>query len=177
MLQQQVESSKKWSERDGIIYLTVTSDGTTGQEWIKRLEEKGSQLTDEVKSLLCSIYFNPTSGVTTEIAILPGKRFEDKERNRSWIETVAFGLHKFTRPNAEVACYIREIFTNEELEQMELKYILTMHEPLFDSISDPFFLISFPHDGVSGLGSDYAVDVMGHEYDVHTGFAFAVSQK
>ncbi|MFA6295709.1 MAG: hypothetical protein WC666_04855, partial [Candidatus Paceibacterota bacterium] len=59
-----------WYEKNGVIYLSVTSDGTTGSQWIERLEDKNFHLRDYTKSVLCSLDFKPTSGVTTKIAVL-----------------------------------------------------------------------------------------------------------
>ena len=36
---------KKYREENGIIYFKVTSDGTTGQAWIERLEKQGFRLS------------------------------------------------------------------------------------------------------------------------------------
>src|SRR3989344_110555 len=73
------EPTRNWREQDGVIYFSVTSDGTTGPQWIERLEGKGFRLSDYAKSVLRSPDFKPTSGVTTEIAILKGMLFADKE--------------------------------------------------------------------------------------------------
>src|SRR3989338_3860444 len=59
--------NRLWHEHGGVIYFSVTSDGTTGEQWIERLENKGFLLSEYVKSVLRSSDFHPTSGVTTEI--------------------------------------------------------------------------------------------------------------
>jgi hypothetical protein len=94
--------ARRWREEDGVIYFTVTSDGTTGEEWVKRLESKGFHVGSCAKSVLRSADFKPTSGVTTEVAVFNGLLFEDNERKiRAEAER-----RKFEKPNAEVACLI-----------------------------------------------------------------------
>ncbi|HEY9583271.1 MAG TPA: hypothetical protein VJK09_03150, partial [Candidatus Paceibacterota bacterium] len=113
-------------EEDGVIYFSVTSDGTTGEAWITRLERGGFRL-DYTKKVLRSPDFKPTTGVTTEIAVLKGKLFSDNDRITSKIRAEA-DKRKWQKPNAEVACLIREKFTDEDIETMGLWWIITMHE-------------------------------------------------
>lgn len=35
------EAPHFWREEDGVFYFSVTSDGTTGPEWIERFKSKG----------------------------------------------------------------------------------------------------------------------------------------
>ena len=44
---------------------------------------------------------------------------------------------KLSKPNAELACLIREKFTDKEIEVMGLIWIVAMHEPINDSDGDP----------------------------------------
>ena len=129
----------RWREQDDVIYLSVTSDGTTGPQWIERLEGKGFRVGDYAKSVLRSPDFKPTSGVTTEIAVLKGMLFDDQSRITSTIRAEAT-KRKLTAPNAEVACLIRENFSDEEIEAMGLVWIVAMHEPIKDSDGDPLLL-------------------------------------
>src|SRR3989344_4056544 len=62
--------SHSWREEDGVIYFSVTSDGMSGGEWIKRLESKGFRVGDYAKNVLRSKDFKPTEGVVTEVAVL-----------------------------------------------------------------------------------------------------------
>src|SRR5687767_5139046 len=74
------EPARSWREEDGVIYFSVTSDGTTGEDWIKRLEGNGFRVRDYAKQVLRSPDFKPTNGVTTEVAVLQGMLFEDRNR-------------------------------------------------------------------------------------------------
>ena len=119
-----------WREEDGVIYFSVTPDGTTGEEWISRLESKGFRIGDQVKSMLRSDDFQPTnSRKPIEIAVLKGTLFADNERITEKIRAEA-DRRNLIRPNAEVACLIREKFPDEEIQAMRLYQILTMHKPI-----------------------------------------------
>jgi len=162
----------KWTDKDGVIRFSVTSDGTTGPEWIARLEKKGFRVGDYAKSVLCSKDFKPTSGITTEIAILKGMLFEDSNRVTKKIRVEAES-RKLTKPNAEVACLIRENFSDEEIEAMGLWWIVAMHEPINDSDGGPR-LLNVNRAGVGSWLSTY-YDEPDRKWDRSIGFAF-VSQ-
>jgi len=167
------EQARSWREQDGVIYFSVTSDGTTGEAWIKRLEEKGFRLSDYAKSVLRFPDFKPTSGVTTEIAVLKGMLFEDNGRTTKEIRAEA-DRRNLTKPNAEVACLIREKFTDQEIEAMGLWWVVAMHEPIKDSDGDPSLLFAGRHGVGRWLDAYYGGPGNGWVRDF--GFAFAVSQ-
>ena len=167
------EPARSWREQDGVIYFSVTSDGTTGEAWIKRLEEKGFRLSDYAKSVLRSPDFKPTSGVTTEIAVLKGMLFEDNDRITKKIRAEA-DRRNLTKPYAEVACLIREKFTDQEIEAMGLWWVVAMHEPIKDSDGDPDLLLTRRSGGGLWLDAYYGMPVRGWVRDY--GFAFVVSQ-
>ncbi|MBU1091934.1 hypothetical protein KKA27_03695 [Patescibacteria group bacterium] len=168
------EPEHAWREQDGVIYFSVTSDGTTGEEWIKRLEGKNFRVSDYAKSVLRSSDFKPTDGVTTEIAVLKGMLFSDDDRVTKKICAEA-DKRNLTKPNAEVACLIREKFTDKELEAMgRLWGIVAMHEPIKDSDGAPL-LLDAHRVGVGRWLHAY----FGHpdfRWLCEHGFAFAVSQ-
>jgi hypothetical protein len=170
------EPERKWREKNGVIYFSVTSDGTTGSddgttgsEWIKRFADIG----DYAKSVLRSPDFKPTNGVTTEIAVLKGMLFENDDRTTKNIRAEA-KKRGFTKPNAEVACLIREKFTDEELEAMGLWWIIVMHEPIKDSDGDPSLLGASRDGDGSWLLARWGDP--GRWWHRDDGFAFAVSQ-
>lgn len=163
----------KWTEKDNVIRFSVTSDGTTGEEWIARLKSKGFRAGDYAKSVLRSKSFKPTSGVIYEIAVLKGEIFSDNKRITKNIRKDAKN-RKFTIPNAEVACLIREKFSDKELEAMGLYWIVTMHEAIKDSDGDPELLNAFRNDDGSWLNSSF--DSPGCKWNHGSGFAFVVSQ-
>jgi len=153
--------------------IQVTSNGKTGKEWIEYLEKNKYNIGDYAKELLLSDDFKPTKGVTYEIGIIKGDEFSDNERNTANIRKEAKKRGWIT-PNAEVACLIREKFTNEELEKMGLWAIITMHEPVKDSDGDPYLLHAYRSGGGLWLGAYY--DDPDGRWIREYGFAFALSQ-
>src|SRR3989338_2352286 len=167
------EPTRSWHEEDGVIYFSVTSDGTTGEDLIKRLEGNGFRVGDYAKQVLRSPDFKSTSGVVTEVAVLKGTFFEDNDRITKNIRAEA-DKRKLSKPNAELACLIREKFTDSEIEAMGLWWIVAMHEPIKDSGGGPDLL-----DARRGGGGRWLRACSGQPDDRwHRGggFAFAVSQ-
>ena len=118
------EPLRCWREQDGIIYFSVTSNGMTGEQWVKEIKPDKN-----ARHALLSEDFKPTKDVTTKIAILKGELFDDDFRITHKIRLEANHL-RMTEPSMEVACLIRKMFTNEEIEIMGLKWIVSMHEPV-----------------------------------------------
>lgn len=118
--------------KDGVIRFTVTSDGTTGPQWIVRLMKNGKRIGDYGMGCLLSPDFKPTTGITTKMVVLPGEMFfaEEDRASTSRIRSEAARRWKATNPNAETACLIREKFSDEELQAMGLVYIAVCHEPI-----------------------------------------------
>jgi hypothetical protein len=163
----------KWIEKDSVIRFSVTSDGTTGEEWIARLESKGFRVGDYAKSVLRSKDFKPTNGIIYEIAVLKGELFSDSDRITKTIRKEAKN-RKLSTPNAEVACLIREKFSDKELEAMGLYWIVAMHEPIKDSDGDPELLDASRSGNGSWLSTSYGLPDL--EWFRGNGFAFVVSQ-
>ena len=165
--------ARRWREEDGVIYFSVTSDGTTGPQWIERLERQGFHVGSCAKRVLLSSAFEPTSGVTTEVAVLKGEFFEAGDRVTENIRAAATRCG-FVPPSAEAACLIREMFTDKDIEAMGLWWIVTMHEPINDSDGVPVIL------GANRLGDGRCLyasfDEPGGRWYRDGGFAFAVSQ-
>lgn len=168
---QECELNRRWREQDGVIYFSVTSDGKTGEEWIKHFESNGFQCLEYTKSVLRSNVFKPTSGVTTKVAVLKGTLFGDSNRITKKIRVEAT-KRKLLKPNAETACLIREKFSDQEFEDMGTLEIVVMHDSINDSDGRPVLL------GVNGIDhrlAGYCTD-SDLSYYHGTGFAFAVSQ-
>ncbi len=167
-----VEPTRSWREQDGVIYFSVTSDGTTGPEWIKRLEKKGFRISSYAKSVLHLKDFRPTKGITTEVAVLKGELFQDTNRVTSKIRAEA-DKRKFTKLNAEVACLVREKFSDEEIKAMGLVLIIAMHEPVKDSGGNPILLGADRGRGGHWLSACW--DGPDRRWGRVSGFAFAVA--
>ncbi len=173
-----IESMKNWHEKDDLIYLTVTSDGTTGEEWIKRLEAKGHFIKNHHDSteLLLSLNFKPTKGVTTKVAIIPGKLVKTRDAifaNDVYVEAQKRNLYK---PNIEVGCLIRELISDKEIKAMEIRSILVMSDPIkVGEFNDRVYQLEVGENGI-GKSCLYAHCEYGMHMLKSTGYAFAVSQ-
>ena len=154
--------TRSWREEDGIVYFSVTSDGTTGEDWIKRLRGKGFCIDREATKLLQTPSFKPTAGVTTEVAVLKSSLFKGSDRIERKIRDEG---HKrgLSKPNVELACLIRDKFTEEDMVAMGLFTIAVMHEPI--------------RKGLLCVNCDYLNGQLGTRggYLEHSDFAFAVS--
>ncbi|MDB5187931.1 MAG: hypothetical protein JWO50_451 [Candidatus Kaiserbacteria bacterium] len=156
-----------WREEHDIIYFSVTSDGTTGVKWIARLESKDFHVSDEAVRMLCSTDFKPTSGVTTKVAVFKGSLFGDRNRITSKIRSRAEAC-RFVKPNTELACLIREKFSDEEIAMMGLRLISVMHEHFKIYLpSGRYQLCVGHHNWLSVCESE-------REWYRNDGFAFAV---
>ncbi len=166
-------SPRPWREEDGIIYFTVTSDGASGEQWISRLVSKGFNVGYYARQVLRSQHFTPTNRVTTEVVVLKGMLFEHNDRSTKKIRAEA-DKRKLSTPNAELACLIREKFTDKELDAMGLRFILVMHEAVDLQVASFFLDVTSDGDGRLLNGCDLYSDdeKFGSDY----GFAFDASE-
>jgi hypothetical protein len=161
-LERILDTTPRWKEQDDIIYLSVTSDGTPGPEWIPRLEGNDFCLRDDAKAVLESPDFIPTDGVTTEIAILKGGLFsDDKNRTTQKIYDEA-DKRNLEKPNIEVACLIRENFSDEDIQAMGLWWIVVFTD---------LFLLSL-YRGDSGRMMHSCHNHHGASWGKQNGFVF-----
>lgn len=158
-----------WYQDTLLVKLSVTSDGTTGSQWVTRLMGKGIGVEDSTKALLLSTDFKPTSGVTTQIVVLRGRQFSDHDRRTSIIRTRASEM-ACSAPNAEAACLIRSLLCDADLDIMQLSYIVAMHEPIERSTDVPRLL-----SVMRGVRGPWLGDCDGHSgysWTRDSGFAF-----
>lgn len=162
-----------WREENNVIYFSVTSDGTTGPQWIERLYGKNLRISGYAERVLEKAGFKPTKGVTTEVAVLKGLCFSDDGRTIENIRTQAVNRALET-PSAEIACLIRDKFVGEEIEGMGLKRIIVMHKPI-KSQDDFHLLLSADTSDGFWLGTHIINPdlILPHP---QVGFAFVVSK-
>ena len=168
------ELARRWSEQDGVISFQVTSNGMSGEAWIAHFEAKGLRVSLYAKSVLLSKGFKPTTGVTTEVRVLKGMLWKsDSVRTTKNIRAEAT-RRELVKPNAELACLIRDMFTDAEIEVMGLVWIVAMHDPIEDSDGDPRLL-------TASRSGDYSLHAcLGHsggQWRGADGFAFVVASQ
>lgn len=116
-------------DEEGNIRFTLTSNGFTDEQWRSHLEDSGLRITDYARQVLRRASKASTKGVTYNIVVRPGNRISERDRSNRKI-CAAANEKGWVKPHWEVACLIRDTFTDEQLEQMGLWYIITMHEPI-----------------------------------------------
>lgn len=163
----------KYHEENGVISFEVVSEGKTGEQWDAHFKEKGVKIGDYARQGLLSKDFKPTSGVKYSVKVLKGELFSDDDRITEKIRKEA-KRHKLKTPPMELACLIRDKFSDKELEKMGLYWIVAMHEPFKDSDGDPSLLGTDRHGGKPWLNAflGWSGGGWAREY----GFAFLVSQ-
>jgi len=163
-----------WTVDDeGNIHFMLTSNGFTREQWEQHLERRSWRIGDYARQVLRRASKAPTNGVTYNIVVRPGKKISDRDRITKKIRAVA-GKKGWVKPHWEVACLIRDTFTDEQLEQMGLWYIVTMHEPIKDSGGSPDLLLSLRR--VVGRWLRAKCGRPDGYWNDYGGFAFAVPQ-
>lgn len=165
-----VKRERLWHVKDDIIYFSVTSDGTTGEGWIKRLRDKGFRVTDRAESVLRSPEFKSTSGVTTEVAVMKGHLLGGEHLTTDKIRVTA-AERGFVPLCDEVACLIRDAYSDDEIHAMDLFYIVPIYEPIKNFIGISGYVL-----GASCVGDDSTLNAFFHDpkflWHGGTGFAF-----
>jgi len=166
----------RWTSLDdGTISFSVTSDGTTGPEWIKRLGKKGFGPSWGACHMLCSSDFKPTNGVKCEIKVLRGKLWYDKDRKTHIIRQYA-EICGLKTPNAEIACLVRENFSDDDLSDMGLNWIVTMHRSIENDKGVWCLLMSSRVYREGRWLIDVKAETSRNNWLPEGGFAFIVSQ-
>ncbi|MFZ2310441.1 MAG: hypothetical protein WAW11_02765 [Patescibacteria group bacterium] len=131
-----------WEYQDGICSFSVTSDGMGGAQWPQRLKNKGISVDDEVKKILLSDKFQPTSGVTTKIFIIKGRNI--KSGGKYLVE--AAEKRGLIEPSygAELACLTREKFSNLQICLMEVGTIVF-------GVGELFFCLDIDKDYITAV--------------------------
>src|SRR3989344_207226 len=119
-----------------MIVRHVTMDGRTGEQFIATLESANYNVGDYAKQLLRSDKFVSTNGKTYKLVVMKGEEFEDNDRITSKIRDEA-KKRGYLTPPVEVAPLLRELVSDEELEQMGLYWLIVMHEPITASDGYP----------------------------------------
>lgn len=174
-----------WREQDGVIYFSITSDGTTGPEWIPRLEEEGYVVDGVAKEAICSSDFRPTNMIY-EVAVLKSSLFSDRITTRAvrsvaskfqWVTPT--GKRVLDEPGLELTCLIREKFTDKEINKMGFRWINIMSK-LFQSFDDEWYSLTVScNDQVLGESNGLQASVEergGNTWNRDVGFAFVLSQ-
>ena len=110
----------------------VTTDGRSGEQLTVDIEAQGDRVGDVAKQLIHGKKFVATNGITYKLALIMGDEFKDDDRITSNIRAEA-AKHGYVDPPMELALYVREMFSDEDLEQIGLWALIIMHEAVADS--------------------------------------------
>ncbi len=106
-----------WTVDDeGNIHFTLTSNGMTPEQWEQHLERRGWRISDYARQVLRRASEAPTNGVAYNIVVRPGKKISNSDRITKKIRAAA-DKKGWVKPHWEVACLIRDTFTDEQLRQ------------------------------------------------------------
>lgn len=144
-LQAVVDNVPKWWQNDEEVHFILPpTDGTTGKRWIERLNERGYCADEVARGVLESPDFKPTIGIVREILVLKGKVFRHGDCNPEGMKRIAdergLKYDQALEMNPEVACQIREMFSDEELKKMGFENIMVVHKPIKSYDHDPYRL-------------------------------------
>lgn len=109
----------------------MVSDGTTGEEWIRRLRDGGKEVHPDAEEVLLSPDFVPTTGVKYDAFSIRGISLGDHSFPAEVVYKTALIL-KLGLPPAELACLIRDGFPDDELKEMNLCFLVVPHEPIMN---------------------------------------------
>ena len=114
---------------NALHYFSVTTDGTSGTEWLRRLKDRGIEVGGLARSLLLSTDFKPTHGQRVEVCLFPTSKLSGGSLVAGDIRKAAEQRLLMT-PSAEIACHISEMFDSNALKKTGFRYIVVMHEPI-----------------------------------------------
>jgi hypothetical protein len=163
---------KRWRDMGDHLILTVVVDRvSTGEEWICRTDTKGNRSDPYAKKVLRSKKFQTTPVGTYEVAVLKGTSFTSDPTTK---QVCAWGKEKkFSDPNSDIACFIREQYTDDELNEMGLWWIAVMHKPI---VSVDFSRLLTVHRDGGGRLLRACDGYPDDRWSRRGGFAFLVSQ-
>ncbi len=164
----------RWCEENNIIYFSVTAARECESGWVKRLGERGCDVSYWAKVILNSPSFIPARNKITEVAVLKGAFFSDSDRHLDNIraETKSRG---WAQPDIEIAPLIRENFSDEDLKNMGLRSITVMHKLVLTDGNQDLLVVGYDDEGDNLLYARCGCSSRVSE-SPDRGFAFTVSQ-
>lgn len=168
----------RWQiDEDGVIHISVTGLGLSGFEMKKHLVSEGHGISDWAEQLLDSPDYVPCEkNKVYNLTILPGKLFSDAGRTMKNARVAGDrrGLIHGKNLPTEIGALIRLNFTNDEIEQMGFKWLITIHESVEDSDGGPGLLSTGRDGGGSWLSAGW--DGPESQWLRESGFVFLASQ-
>ncbi len=137
----------------GHVVFTITGLDLTGAQEEARLEAEKFNVWKYAKQILTSTNSDSydrnhrlVGGQQYKIVLLPGKHIKSSERTTENLRTEASKLG-YGKPVAGVIPRIREIVSDEKMEELGIWYIVALHDPIKDSDGGSNVLGSDNSDG------------------------------
>ncbi len=152
---------------------TVTSDGRTGEEFIRDFKRNDYRVGDYASDVMRKPAFVATNDKTYRLGLIKGEEFSDAERSTKNICAEA-ARRGWLTPPAEVAPLLRETVSDEEIKHLGLWWLVVMHEPIIDSDGGARLLGLHRHGGGQWLDTRYGKP--GRRWGREDGFLFLLPQ-
>ncbi|MES2060096.1 MAG: hypothetical protein V4438_03635 [Patescibacteria group bacterium] len=116
-------------DEEGNTHFAVTSNGMHPAKWGPYLRQLGIDVPDEVCNLLLRGGDPSLTGVVFNVVVVPGGKLSQRDR-LAWKLRERAALKGWGIPAWDVACLISERYSTEQIKQMGIKFIATMHAPI-----------------------------------------------
>ncbi len=120
------EMKKEWRDEEDVIRFTVRSTGDDGVQWASRLERKDFPISRGAREILGSKSGRFTKGLYFDVAVFKARCFGQTSISRLEVLEQSFAW-KFDPPTVELACLIRDKFSNTEIRKMGFRSIFVMN--------------------------------------------------
>lgn len=114
---------RKWYEEGGVIHFSVTTGDSTGLNILERLMKKGIRVSPSLRERLTADGFYPTQKAISYLEVFKGEYFDHDKCTLDSVRIEA-GWRDLHSVSLEVACAVREKFTDKELDDMGICNLL-----------------------------------------------------
>ncbi len=129
---------RKWTRRNGVIHLTLSDPprlSGPADDWTAYLEKRGFEVTKPARTILSAIQMEPPIPHMTRVAIFLGYLFSAGVRTTKNIRR-EITRRKWLTPHPALAPFLRDFLSDEEIAQMGLEEIVTLHTPYGGKLLD-----------------------------------------
>lgn len=157
--------------RHGHIILTITGLDLTGAEEVERLKSAGYRVTGDAERCFTSLqghHMIPlvpsydarhrlVAGQRYEIALVPGLEIAEESKRTTENLRALHERYAYTKPLAGIIPRVRELVSNEQMEQMGFWCIAALHDPIyFDSAKKVLNANLYNYGGASCVDGHFA---------------------
>lgn len=121
--------------------IIIKGTGLTGKQWITRLENGGYHISSWAEEIILSPEFDKQRLKKGEEQTITFIKHSDVGNSPTTKEIQEYAKTKGCQmPSPELALLIREQVSDEEMKAMSIWYIVSLHDPIKDSVGSPFVL-------------------------------------